>query len=70
MADYKRDVSEIIRELMRQGWRIRKNKHWVVYPPLHLNSNRRCVVLASSPSDRRAMLNVRSELRKAGAKLP
>lgn len=32
MADYKREIGDIVDELLRQGWRVRKGKHWVLYP--------------------------------------
>lgn len=61
----KREIKDILDELRRQGWRVEKRKHWVLYPS---DKTKRVMTISQSPSDgRRALLNIKSELRHQGA---
>jgi len=62
--DYRNEIKKIIIELRRQGWRIESNKHWHAYPP---NPSKRMVSFASTPSDHRAIMNIKHDLRRQGA---
>lgn len=64
-ASYAKDVRRIVEELETRGWRIVKNKHWKAYAP----DGSSPVCMAVTPSDRRALLNIRSVLRRRGVEL-
>lgn len=64
MADSKKDVKEIIALCRENGWTVRQSKHWVVTPP---RIGARPVFIGSTPSDHRAIYNIRARLRRAGA---
>lgn len=64
MADCKKDVRQIIELCQQHGWRVRHGKHWIVYSPI---AGKRPVFIGSTPSDHRALLNIRARLRRAGA---
>ena len=54
--------AELLRAVRRAGWPLRRGaKRWIVYPP-----GRPQIVVSSSPSDRHAMSNVCTQLRRAG----
>lgn len=63
MADYKNDVKRILKELERQGFRIRDGKHWVIYPP---DRTKRVMAFPKSPSDWRGMKNLLRDLKSVG----
>lgn len=61
-----KDVQQVTRALRKQGWHIGRTRkgHMKLTSPLG-----RVVVTPSTPSDRRAVLNMRAQLRKEGAVL-
>lgn len=61
------EINDLIDTVVEQGWRVEKGrKHVKVYPP---DKSRPIVTIPSTPSDRRAVANVRSQLRRSGAVL-
>lgn len=58
-------MKEIVHRLIKQGWRCERGRsgHWRVYPP----DSGRPLTVPSTPSDHRTWLNVRAQLRRAGA---
>jgi hypothetical protein len=66
MADYKKDIGLIVDELLKQGWRVRKGKHWVLYPA---DPSKPVCFMAQTPSSRRSLDTIRTKLRRAGARL-
>jgi predicted RNA binding protein YcfA (HicA-like mRNA interferase family) len=55
------DLAKLLRQASACGWQVmRTRRHWRL---LHPNGG--IVVLSSTPSDRRALLNVRAQLRRA-----
>lgn len=65
--DNGRRIRDLIRYICQHGWtaELARNGHWRVRGPQN-----QCLQLAYSPSDSRALLNMRSRLRRAGAPLP
>ncbi|GIU87459.1 MAG: hypothetical protein KatS3mg009_1974 [Acidimicrobiia bacterium] len=62
-----KEVNEIIKKLIRQGWRVERGaKHWKAYPP---DKSKRMITIPTTPSDHRSLKNVISDLRRAGADL-
>jgi hypothetical protein len=59
------EIEQLFRQLERQGWRVR----WGSGHPKLLAPSGEPVVMAASPSDHRAMKNLRARLRRAGAEL-
>lgn len=61
------NVSDIMAEVQRQGWRVVRDGggHYKFYSPC----GKHIVVVAVSPSDHRAVKNIRARFRRAGAKL-
>jgi predicted RNA binding protein YcfA (HicA-like mRNA interferase family) len=60
------DLRKIIKVARSQGWRVEQSpgsSHWMFYPP---DKDNGLVTVSSSPSDRRAMINIKRDLRKAG----
>lgn len=55
---------QLIRSALRQGWRVRRGKHHVLYAP----DGKSMVVIAATPSDRRSHLNTLAQMRRAGYK--
>lgn len=63
-----KDVKRILREAERQGWRIEQGgKHIKAYPP---DPSQSMVTIAQTASDKRAIKNVLSEMRKRGVRWP
>jgi hypothetical protein len=62
-------VRDLIRAARRAGWRITHtgSGHIKLTPPA---PKRATVVIASTPSDRRAWRNILADIRKAGLRLP
>lgn len=60
------EVSKLVRALQKQKFRceLTKNGHYKVYPP----NGGPFIVMSSTPNDKRATLNARSWLRRAGFK--
>ena len=65
--DASRQIRDLVLWLGSHGWHavIGKNGHWRLTGP-----SKQVVCLPFSPSDRRALFNARSRLRRAGAPLP
>lgn len=63
MADYRKDVKIILKELERQGFRIREGRHYVIYPP---DRTKHCFAVPRSPSDWRGMKNLIRDLKSLG----
>jgi hypothetical protein len=62
-----KDINEMIAKVVEQGWEVRPGKgHVKVCPP---DKTLSCVTVASTPSDHRAIKNMRAEFRKRGAQL-
>jgi hypothetical protein len=61
-----KDIDKLLREIERlPGWRVEKGtKHRVVYPPDKAHPPIR---VPGSASDHRSYLNLRAQLRRAGA---
>lgn len=67
MASYTREIKEIVNALYKLGWRIRYNgRHYVVFP---LDKAIRPCSFSATPSDFRAILNIKSDLKKRGVSL-
>ena len=61
----KKDIRRVFKALEAQGWRIDRGKrHFKCKAP-----NGGLVTIPSTPSDHRALLNARAQLRRAGADL-
>lgn len=60
-----KDLRVIIEALLDQGWRIEKGNggHIKAYPP---DKTMPIVVMASTPSDARAIKNIRAMVRRSG----
>ncbi len=67
-ADVDRKVRPLVKVAVKQGWRVEigRNQHLRFCPP---DKDRRPVVVSATPSDRRAMLNARANLRRQGLEL-
>ncbi len=67
-ADYRYLVLEIVRQLQYQGWTvtISGGTHWRACP---VDKRYPVQFFSFTPSDHRAIKNIRSQLRKAGAML-
>lgn len=62
-----KDLSNLLRRLRKQGWRIEQGrKHIKCYPA---DRSQPFVVLPSSPSDGRWLKNATAQLRRSGADL-
>lgn len=60
------DMRQIFRDLASQGFRVEgAKKGWKIFPP---NREGGVVVVHSTPSDRRALQNIMTDLRRAGFK--
>lgn len=62
-----RDVRDLLARLRAQGWEIRQARsgHYRAAPP----DGGRAVTVPATPSDPRALLNCRADLRRLGAHL-
>jgi len=60
-----KDVRRMLEKAEAAGWRIREGKHFVCYSP----DGKSRVTVPKTPSDRRSLLNVRSDFRRAGLDL-
>lgn len=59
-----RDIDQVIRQLIRQGWSFRRgSKHGRLTPP----DGQQTLTVAKSPSDYRSLLNFRRDLRKVAS---
>lgn len=60
------DMRRLVTRLRRLGWRVELSRkhHWIAYSP----TGQRCV-FPGTPSDHRAWLNTRAQLRRLGADL-
>ncbi len=57
-----KDINALVRALIRNGWAYRRGtKHGLLMVP----SGRRRVTISGSPSDRRTLLNLLRDVRKA-----
>lgn len=67
-ASAKREIKDLIRIALDQGWRVEqlRSGHWRFLPA---DTNVRAVVTGGTPSDPRAVKNLRSDLRRSGLKL-
>ena len=62
-----KEITKLIGQLARQGWRIERGKgHYVAYPP---DPTQGPVTIATTPGGGRAMANLRATLRRHGARL-
>jgi predicted RNA binding protein YcfA (HicA-like mRNA interferase family) len=59
----KKDVEQFLRVLRRDGWRVERTngEHWKLTPP----GSGRMVFTGSTPSDHRAIKNLKAECRRA-----
>jgi len=62
-----KEINEMLAKVESQGWRIEKGKNHIKAIPA--DKTRPIVVLAATPSDHRAVMNVRAQLRRSGAVL-
>lgn len=67
-ADYRRAVEDTVLAVAKQGWKVRLSgrTHWRLCPQ---DKQYAVQFISFTPSDFRAIKNIRSQLRKAGAKL-
>lgn len=67
-ADHRREVQRIVERLAQQGWAvsISGHSHWRLCPQ---DKQYAVQFVSFTPSDYRAIKNIRSQLRKAGAQL-
>lgn len=67
MAAAQRDgyFRRLVASCRQQGWRVERTRrlHWRFVPP---RPDAQIVITAGTPSDRRALLNLRADLRRAG----
>jgi hypothetical protein len=55
-----KEINKCIVDLIKAGWHpIKKSKHWQIKSP-----TARVLMVPSTPSDRRAVLNFKSDLRR------
>lgn len=66
MPSYRKEIKEILRKLMDQGWEIRIGKSYMCIPP---NKAQKIVIIALTPSDDHAVKNITSYLRRSGANI-
>jgi hypothetical protein len=66
MGDVRKDIRALAKLLERQGWTVEIRDHVKWIPPDGVDP----VFSGSTPSDHRAMRNIRAKLRRRGAKLP
>lgn len=67
MASIGKELNKLFTEIEAQGGRIKPTKKGhMIYPP---DPDRNPVSVHRTPSDHRAMLNLRAELRRAGFNL-
>lgn len=59
-----KSINETVRQLLKAGWRIKSNNRHL---RLEHETTHRLITVPQSPSDRRAALNWRSQIRKLGA---
>jgi len=55
------EVQTIVKEIQKRGWRVRLGRHYRAYPP----GGGRPITIPVTPSDRRAMKYIRSDIRRA-----
>lgn len=55
-----KDINQLVRELLQLGWTYVKGRHYKLYPP----NGSSMLVVPSTPSDRRAFLNFRNDVRQ------
>jgi hypothetical protein len=60
-----KDINEMLAKVERQGWTVEKGKTHVKAIPA--DKTRPIVTIPTTPSDHRAPMNVRSQLRRSGA---
>lgn len=64
MANIGKELKKLFAEIEAQGGRIKPTKKgYMIYPP---DPTKDGVAVHKTPSDHRAMLNMRAELRRAG----
>ena len=65
----KKDTEEVVRALREQGWRVERTAkgHYMAYPP---DKTKGQVTFGGTPSDRRALNNALSLLKKRGFRWP
>jgi len=66
MSDCMKDLEHLFVELERQGWRVRRGKHYFVYPPDKTLSP---VSIPITTSRYRSFQNTLARLRARGAKV-
>lgn len=54
-----KDINKLVRKLLQLGWTYVKGRHYKLYPP----NGSSMLVVPSTPSDRRAFQNFRSDVR-------
>ena len=58
-----KDIRKLVKAAERHGWRVvDRGQRWLCYSP----DGETIVTVHKTPSDRRAILNARAELRKGG----
>ena len=57
---------DLIAAARRQGWRIRRGRHWRLFPP---DRSLPAVTVSSTPSEWRSLANTLADLRRSGLKL-
>ena len=63
MAKLNKDCAQLVRKAKKQGWRLVQGKqHPRLYPP----DGGDYIVMPGSPSDHRAVKNIRAEMRRRG----
>ena len=65
----KKEISTLVNAAEKAGWKVRKNSrggHIMFYPP---DKSKEVITVSSSPSDYRAIVNIRRDLKKAGLKI-
>lgn len=63
MASRRGAVKRIVAELVRQGFRVRFNKHYVIFPP---DPTKPRIVMAGTSSDGYGIKNALKDLEEAG----
>lgn len=69
MKEDRRRLEEIAAAAIRQGWRVERTakRHYRFLPP---DKSTRSFVTGGTPSDRRSVMNIEAQLRRAGLVLP
>jgi hypothetical protein len=61
-----KETEALVRKLRAMGWEVAEGRHYTAYPP---DKSKAPITFAKTPSDRRALKNTISLLRRAGADL-